>query len=318
MDKQPLYTFVLAHYNQYRYIFTAVDSILGQDYPEIEIIVMDDCSGDFRKDEVLDYIERNKRDNIKAIQILVNEENIGTVRSFNRALKAVKGDFVHFFAADDRMHDEKVASGFIDALNKQGDTTEMICAHALVMDEELTPPGEYSLPPEQHERYNVMDAGEQFENMSIKCDWAMGAVCARTELYKRMGYFSEDYKYIEDWSFFLMVTRSGVKVHMADFIVLEHRSGGISQSFAGSEAPQAFGYVQDIIVLREKEVFPYMKSFSLVTQDDIIERYSREYETYEKMGGQRRRLRWYDYCKYSKKIVMWRILKRWRSRIKML
>ena len=310
----PLFTYILAHYDQYHYIYTALDSILEQEYPLIEIIVIDDHSAVFDQEELLKYIEKNKRENIKSFHVLANDENIGTVRSLNRAMKTVTGEFIQLFAADDRLPDERVAMNFIDEFEKLGAEAEMICAVRMMMDEELTPPGEYTLPPDQHERYNAMEAQEQFETMAIKCDWAMGAICARTELYKRMGYFSENYKYIEDWAFYLLITRSGVKVHTAGFKALDHRGGGISQSFAEAKTPQAFGYVQDIIELREKEVFPYLKTFSLATQDDIIERYYREYDTYEKMGGERKKLRWYNFLKYSKRIVVRRVLRGLRRR----
>ena len=94
MEKEyPLYTIILAHYNQYLYIFSAIDSILQQDYPSIEIIVMDDCFAFFDKDEVTAYINEHKKSNIKAVKVFKNEENVGTVHSMNRALIAATGTY---------------------------------------------------------------------------------------------------------------------------------------------------------------------------------------------------------------------------------
>jgi len=309
-----LYTFILAHYEQFRYIFTAIDSILDQDYPAIEIIVIDDGSTDFDKEKALDYIDKNKRENIKSVQVLVNDENIGTVRSLNRALKAAQGEYIQIFAADDRLRAGDIASGFVTEFERLGDEAEIISAQAMYMDEEMNPTGSFFCDLQLHEKFNDMDAGEQFEKVSVKCRWAMGAICARTELYKRIGYFSENCKYVEDWPFFLRATRSGVKVHTIGLTALEHRAGGISTTVLDPGAPLAIECMTDVLNALETEVIPYMSAFPVRHQNEVYEKYYREYAVLTQIGGQRKKLRWSDFCKYSKKIVLWRILTgRWRK-----
>lgn len=45
-DEKPLVTFALLSYNQEKYIREAVEAALAQDYPNLEIIISDDCSTD--------------------------------------------------------------------------------------------------------------------------------------------------------------------------------------------------------------------------------------------------------------------------------
>jgi glycosyltransferase involved in cell wall biosynthesis len=316
--QQSLYTFILTHYNQSEYIFTAIDSILEQEYSDIEIIVIDDCSTVFDREAVERYICERKRSNIKSVKILANEENIGTVRSMNRALKAVTGEFVQTFAADDRLHDKEVAANFMKAFERIGEGAVIIFALAMMMDGKLTPPGEYKFPPDQHKRFEMMNAREQYERIVFGCYWTQGAMCARTELYRKMGYFPELYAYVEDWPFYMYFTRNGVKANMADFTALDHRDGGISLTIWEPTAPHATGYQNDILNAMETEIMPYLSSFPIKSQHTLIERYYGEYQTLLNIGGIRKRWRWFDFWKYSKKIVIWRFLAKWRWNNKML
>jgi len=311
MEERPLYTIILAHFNQYNYIFTALDSILKQSYQAIEIIVMDDCSDFFDKEEILAYINKHKQANIKSVQVLVNEENAGTVRSMNRALKAANGVFVQMFAADDRLNNDEVAESFVSEFEKLGDGAEMLCALAMKMDENLTPPGEYHMAPRRHDRFNAMSAREQYERMAFNCDWAMGAICARTEMYKRMGYFSESYKYIEDWPFYMHITRNGVKGHAVGFKALDHRDGGISRTLYDADAPYAKQYQNDVLTAIETEIFPYLNTFPIQAQDDLVKKYNIEYQTLINIDGTRKKVRLRDLYKYSKEAVGWRLLSAW-------
>ena len=313
MHKKPLlYTFILIHYNQLRYIFSAIDSILEQDYPAIEIIITDDASLTFDKEEIEEYIDKHKKPNIKSIRIIINEENIGTVHTLNKAMECVKGEFVQIFAADDRLHDKKVVSRFVKAFESLGDETEMICAAALMMDVDMTPPGELFISTRDHDGFNAKSADEQYQTLAFSCLLAMGAICARTRLYKRMGYFQEQYRYIEDWSFFLYITRNGVKVRTTDFIALDHRDGGISRALEEPYAPSAVGYVEDTLKIIEYEIFPYLSKFVLRNQNSLIKKYNDYYYKFRNMGGTRRKIRGFGFWKYNKKIVVWRFLAYWR------
>ena len=45
-DSSPPFSFLMITYNQEQYIADALNSALAQDYPNLEIIVSDDCSSD--------------------------------------------------------------------------------------------------------------------------------------------------------------------------------------------------------------------------------------------------------------------------------
>jgi glycosyltransferase involved in cell wall biosynthesis len=87
-------------YNGERFLAAAVESILGQTRPPLEVIVVDDGSTD-RTPE----IARSFRPPVRVIR----QANAGPVVARNRGVAESRGDFIAFLDADDLWHPEKLA-----------------------------------------------------------------------------------------------------------------------------------------------------------------------------------------------------------------
>ena len=106
------FTVIITHYNQMNYIEYAIKSVLKQSYKNIELIIADDCSKTFDKKEVSKMIDRNNKHHYP-YKVIQGRKNVGTVKNLNNALKKVSGDYVLFFAADDKLANNHVISDFI-------------------------------------------------------------------------------------------------------------------------------------------------------------------------------------------------------------
>jgi len=96
MLNNPLVTIICLCYNHEAYVVESLNSILNQSYPSIELIIVDDCSYDNSKNVISNWLEKNLE-----VQFIANETNLGNTKSFNKALKLAKGEFVIDLAADD-------------------------------------------------------------------------------------------------------------------------------------------------------------------------------------------------------------------------
>lgn len=74
-DSMPLVSFCLMCYNQEKYIGDALKAALSQTYPNLEIIVSDDCSSDASW-EVLNNIS-SEYGGKKKIKLYRNSQNLG-------------------------------------------------------------------------------------------------------------------------------------------------------------------------------------------------------------------------------------------------
>lgn len=96
MQDKSLVTIICLCYNHEKFVVESLFSAIHQDYPLIEVIIVDDFSTDNSKETIqkwlVDYPE---------IQFIANETNVGSTKSFNKALKLAKGDYIIDLACDD-------------------------------------------------------------------------------------------------------------------------------------------------------------------------------------------------------------------------
>jgi glycosyltransferase involved in cell wall biosynthesis len=96
MQDIPLVTIICLCYNQEDYVLESLFSVINQDYPSVELIIVDDYSIDNSKSVIKKWLI-----DFPEIQFIANETNLGSTKSFNKALKKAKGEFIIDLAADD-------------------------------------------------------------------------------------------------------------------------------------------------------------------------------------------------------------------------
>ena len=79
-------------FNGERYLASALDSVLKQSYPSVEIIVVDDGSTDASSTVLQDYVSRVR---------ILKQANKGAAAARNAAWLASRGDLIMFMDADD-------------------------------------------------------------------------------------------------------------------------------------------------------------------------------------------------------------------------
>ena len=93
-----LVSVLINNYNYGRYLGEAIDSALGQTYPHVEVVVVDDGSTDDSREVITGYEDR---------VVAVFKPNGGQASAFNAGFAASSGDVVCFLDADDSFTAEK-------------------------------------------------------------------------------------------------------------------------------------------------------------------------------------------------------------------
>ena len=84
----PLVSVIVPYYDSKEHVHSAINSILAQSYPSIEIIIIDDCS-----EEPFELPDTKVEINIKIIR---NEKNLGAGESRIKGIKFATGRFISF------------------------------------------------------------------------------------------------------------------------------------------------------------------------------------------------------------------------------
>lgn len=95
-SSQPTVSIGLPVYNGQQYLQSAIDSILGQTYRNIELVVCDNASTDDTEKICTQYAARDPR-----IQYHRNPHNMGAAANFNRVFELSTGTYFKWAAHDD-------------------------------------------------------------------------------------------------------------------------------------------------------------------------------------------------------------------------
>lgn len=97
-ELQPLISVIVTVYNGEKYIAEALKSIFNQDYPNLEVIVIDDGSTDATKERVQQFSDRMS---------YFYQKNAGIAAAKNLGIEKSHGDFFAFLDCDDLWVPEK-------------------------------------------------------------------------------------------------------------------------------------------------------------------------------------------------------------------
>ena len=99
---EPVVSVIIPCYKLAHYLPQALDSVVAQTYPHLDVVIVDDGSPDDVAQAVAPYLADNRFR-------LVRQENAGVAAARNRGVAESHGSYLQFLDADDWLHPEKIA-----------------------------------------------------------------------------------------------------------------------------------------------------------------------------------------------------------------
>lgn len=112
-DKYPLVSIVVPTYNLKSVFFECLQSIVNQDYPNMEIIAVDNASTDATSEMV--------KKKFPQVKLIINSINLGSTGGMNTGLKIATGQFIWFID-----HDNILNSNMLSEMIKLAVTNQNI------------------------------------------------------------------------------------------------------------------------------------------------------------------------------------------------
>jgi glycosyltransferase involved in cell wall biosynthesis len=196
----PLVSVVIPVFNGEQFIAEAIDSALAQDYPAIEVIVVDDGSTDGTAAILKSYGD--------AIR-LVSQANRGCAAARNTGLRHARGRYIAFLDADDVWWAGKIASQ-VRAMAQAG--FRMAYSRFAVWlpgpDGRYPPAGGlFSARDNPHLSDSVVQTGCIYRELLLDCIVWTSTVIIEKSVFDEVGAFDESLELGEDYDLWLRLSR---------------------------------------------------------------------------------------------------------------
>lgn len=104
---------IMPAYNAEQFIASAIESVLGQTYKDIELIIVEDKSSDNTPEVIQRYVDADSR-----ITFIRNEKNLGISGATNAGMRIATGKYLAFHDNDDIMLPEKIEQCLVSLRDK--------------------------------------------------------------------------------------------------------------------------------------------------------------------------------------------------------
>ena len=190
-------------YNSEKTIRDTIESVLSQNYSELEYIIIDGASTDRTIDIIKEYADR--------INKFVSEEDRGISDAFNKGLALATGDVIGIINSDDMLLPGAIRH-MIEIIKPE---TEVLFGNAirLFLDGHMEP-------------YLAGD----YRKLTSRMTLVHPATFIRKSSYDKYGYFDLQYKGCMDRELLLRMYKHGAKFQQDQFDYAIYRMGGFSDS----------------------------------------------------------------------------------------
>ena len=222
-DNAPLVSIVIPTYNYAGYLDEAIKSVLGQDYPNIELIVLDDGSTDNTRAVLERYGDRFYWE---------TQENIGQAETLNKGWRMSKGDILAYLSPDDILAPNAVSTS-VKHLLKHPDVVMTYCDYDLIDADSV------SVRRVRAPEFDYRDVVVRFV-----CPPGPGAFFLRSA-FEAAGPWNGTLRQIPDYDFWLRLGLQGRALKIPE-VLASFRVHDGSQTFAEADEKKSEEYV-DVI-----------------------------------------------------------------------
>ena len=219
--------------NRHKVIRDTIESVLSQNYNNIEYIVIDGGSSDGSLEIINSYSSN--------IDCLISEPDNGIYQAINKGLSRVTGDVVGLLHAGDLLYDNNVFSNVVGHF-KQCDS-DLLYGHSVV----------YTEDREKIIRKNV---SPEYKDNLMKYGWfpSHQSIYFKSSVFDQYGNYNENYKIAADYEFLCrLVQYANLKSVYLSSVLVRMELGGAST-----------GGVRNTILLN-KEVFRAIRKNDIYT-----------------------------------------------------
>lgn len=267
MSPAPRVSVIIPSYNHARFIGEAIDSVLAQTMPSLELIVIDDGS----RDDSVNIATAKAADDDRVR--VIRQENAGSHAAINRGLRKAHGEWLAILNSDDIWEPER-----LEQMLRRADQADaqFLFSDVSLIDAEgqpITEPGHWWNFSVQRLRERVraegVETGLLYGNLTV----STSNFLFRRELLTSVGRFRR-FRYNLDWDYVLRcLDTEGVRVDFVDTPLMRYRLHGDNAILSGMPGAAVEAQLITRQVYRRRLHAPQSLLFSHHRHDRLLRRH---------------------------------------------
>ena len=200
-------------YNRAATIRSAIESVLAQDYNDIEFIVVDGSSTDGSLDIIREYVDR--------ISIIISEPDHGMYEAINKGIRVATGEIIGLLHSDDFFYDNGVIGRIVERMKRTH--ADFLYGDGLFVD------------PDNTNKVVRNWIGGGYRLWKVRHGWLpLHPTCyIRRDVMMRLGLYNESYKIAADSDLLVRyLLTGGLTVTYLNEYIVRMRMGGLSTDSA--------------------------------------------------------------------------------------
>ena len=200
-------------YNRAATIRSAIESVLAQDYNDIEFIVVDGSSTDGSLDIIREYVDR--------ISIIISEPDHGMYEAINKGIRVATGEIIGLLHSDDFFYDNGVVGRIVERMKRTH--ADFLYGDGLFVN------------PDDTNKVVRNWIGGGYRLWKVRHGWLpLHPTCyIRRDVMMRLGLYNESYKIAADSDLLVRyLLTGGLTVTYLNEYIVRMRMGGLSTDSA--------------------------------------------------------------------------------------
>ena len=202
---------VTSCFNREKTIAFTIESVLNQDYEDIEYIIQDGGSSDGTMEIIQKYRDR--------ISSVLSEPDNGMYQGLNRGIRRTTGDIIGLVHSDDVLYANDTISHIVEEFERTG--ADLLYADGIFVKQD------------NHSRPVRNWIGGVYSKKKVQNGWLPlhTTVYVKREVYEKVGLYDENYKIAADSDFLVRcLYKNDLRVTYLHEYVVNMRMGGLSTS----------------------------------------------------------------------------------------
>ncbi len=222
-------------YNRAKTIRSSIESVLSQDYPNIEYIIIDGASTDGSVEIIQEYKEK--------LTTFISEPDHGMYEAINKGIRAATGDIIGLIHSDDEYYDTHVISRIVKAFKAH--KPDMVYGNGI-----------FVIPDSPQHIVRTWISGPKKRHL-FRRGWLPlhTTTYFRKEILDKYGLYDETFRIAADSELLTRyMYKHKIKTHYLNNYLVKMKIGGASTSIRKTLVKWA----EDVRVYRHHDLNPYI------------------------------------------------------------